>query len=427
MSDYLNVYKDSEIVGTLRESNGGLVFTYNKAWLERPGAVPLAEYIPLQAESISGENVESFFGNFLPEGDILKFLSKAWHISPDNLYGWLERIAGDVAGSFYILQKGSKPGEDRYEQIAEDAIRDWVGEMDFKPLILNAKGARISLSGAQDKISLMIKDNEFFLPIGAAPSTHILKPRIVDDRRHIKHSAVNEAFIMMLGEAVGIGVADVEYRKELMSTIVKRYDRRIIKNGRVERIHQLDFCQMLNIPSEKKYESEGGPQIKECFKVVEAHASAPARDAKRLIELLAFNAVVGNMDGHAKNLSMVFDGGKTELAPFYDLLCTSIYQNLSQRLAFKIGGENRPRFLMKRHWEKLAVELAMRLEYITKTVSVLVEMTESKVEDVAGRITPLIDSDEKLFIEDVAGVIRSNAKRLLQNMSGGGNNQAAPS
>ncbi|QYY29512.1 HipA domain-containing protein [Cupriavidus necator] len=49
-------------------------------------------------------------------------------------------------------------------------------------------------------------------------------------------------------------------------------------------------------------------------------------------------------DSHAKNLSMLVDptDQRPRLAPFYDLLNTRRYRHLSQKFAFKIGGENRP-------------------------------------------------------------------------------------
>jgi serine/threonine-protein kinase HipA len=43
--------------------------------------------------------------------------------------------------------------------------------------------------------------------------------------------------------------------------------------------------------------------------------------------------LVGNMDGHAKNLSLITIGKRTRLAPFYDLVCTTVYPNLSQKPA----------------------------------------------------------------------------------------------
>lgn len=45
------------------------------------------------------------------------------------------------------------------------------------------------------------------------------------------------------------------------------------------------------------------------------------------------------------------------LAPFYDMMCTNIYKDLSQKLAMKIGGENRPEWIMERHWNRFAEEI----------------------------------------------------------------------
>jgi len=42
------------------------------------------------------------------------------------------------------------------------------------------------------------------------------------------------------------------------------------------------------------------------------------------------------------------------LAPFYDLVSTALYRELTDKLALKIGGENRPDWIQKRHWENLA-------------------------------------------------------------------------
>ena len=42
---------------------------------------------------------------------------------------------------------------------------------------------------------------------------------------------------------------------------IERYDRQII-SGKYVRIHQEDFCQVLGVLSNKKYQDEGGPGIK---------------------------------------------------------------------------------------------------------------------------------------------------------------------
>lgn len=60
-----------------------------------------------------------------------------------------------------------------------------------------------------------------------------------------------------------------------------------------------------------------------------------------------FNFVIGNMDAHAKNLSFNYQGKQIRLAPFYDMMCLNIDEDLSQRLSMKIGGENRPNWLTR--------------------------------------------------------------------------------
>lgn len=45
-----------------------------------------------------------------------------------------------------------------------------------------------------------------------------------------------------------------------------------------------------------------------------------------------------------------------KLAPFNDLMRTAIYSELSERPAMKIGGEDQPKWIIARSWEKLAGE-----------------------------------------------------------------------
>jgi len=41
---------------------------------------------------------------------------------------------------------------------------------------------------------------------------------------------------------------------------------------------------------------------------------------------------------------------KPALAPFYDLICTMVYENLTDNLAMKIGAEKRIGWLAPRHF-----------------------------------------------------------------------------
>jgi serine/threonine-protein kinase HipA len=172
MSKKLNVFRNRILVGTLRDENGKLVFSYERSWLESPTADPLTDYLPLKDGNVSGQNVDSFFSNLLPEGDVLQMISRIIQISPGNVFGLLEKFGGDMSGAYSMLPDGVTPSKYRYLEISQEHLREWIETMESKPLILNAKDARISLSGAQDKISLMMRNDKFFIPIGDAPSTH---------------------------------------------------------------------------------------------------------------------------------------------------------------------------------------------------------------------------------------------------------------
>lgn len=66
-------------------------------------------------------------------------------------------------------------------------------------------------------------------------------------------------------------------------------------------------------------------------------------DTKRIHALqeflswISFNLLIGNNDSHSKNLSLLLVNNKNELAPFYDLLCTEIYESLDKDFSFRIG------------------------------------------------------------------------------------------
>ncbi len=339
---HLTVFFDDTLVGQLAEGEGGgLFFTYTHDWLVFEFATPLSPDIPLSDQTFHGEAVMSFFENLLPEGDVLEFISKAAQISSTNVFGLLERFGGDTAGAFSLLPEGMLPSDKpHYLLVTAQDIKQWFDKSRGIPLDIIGEQARMSLSGAQDKMTVFIDSKgAMSLPLGAAPSSHIIKPSI-NHRHDLAHTAINEAMIMMLAKQVGLDVAEVRYAPELSAVVVTRYDRITDGNNQLRRLHQNDICQLLSIPSGKKYESEGGPSLQLCFKAVLERSARPAVDKKRLIEWLVFNVLVGNMDGHAKNLSLITHGGRTKLTPFYDMLCTAVYPSLSQKFAFKIGGEN---------------------------------------------------------------------------------------
>jgi serine/threonine-protein kinase HipA len=175
----LSVYAGERLVGYLNEDGGnGISFVYSPNWLANPEAIPLSPELPLADQVFHGSLVIAFFENLLPEGDVLEFISKAAHISSGNIFGLLERFGGDTAGAFSILPEGMLPsGQPHYLPVTPESILQWFDRSRGIPLDLSGEQARMSLSGAQDKMTVFIDaDGNISIPLGAAPSSHIIKP-----------------------------------------------------------------------------------------------------------------------------------------------------------------------------------------------------------------------------------------------------------
>lgn len=404
----LNVFADNVLVGHLSEGDRfSMIFTYAPDWITNEFATPLSPDIPLSDQEFRGEKVMSFFENLLPEGDVLDFISKAAQLSSSNVFGLLERFGGDTAGAFSLLPVGILPADEpHYLPVTPQAIKQWFNKSRGIPLDIQGEQARTSLSGAQDKMTVFIDSNgDMLLPLGAAPSSHIIKPSVIH-RHDVPNTAINEAMVMMIAKAVGLDVAEVRYASELDAVVVTRYDRVIDGNNRLRRLHQNDICQILSIPSGKKYESEGGPSLQVCFKAVLDRSANPAVDKKRLIKWVIFNVLVGNMDSHAKNLSLMSVGDRTRLTPFYDMLCTAVYPNLSQKFAFKVGGENRPKWMMLRHWERFASEIGTKPRFVKNVMEDMVMRVESALPIITEELRLLTSKpDELLMIDHIEKLI----------------------
>jgi serine/threonine-protein kinase HipA len=83
-------------------------------------------------------------------------------------------------------------------------------------------------------------------------------------------SVENEHFCLTLCRAFGLDVAqsqivDVEGVRILA---IERFDRLRASDGRLLRIPQEDFCQALSVPPTRKYNTDGGPGIRQCLSLL---------------------------------------------------------------------------------------------------------------------------------------------------------------
>ena len=380
----LDVYLHGELVGELTQDEGGqLRFQYGKSWLERPHATPLSRSLPLRKERFTRNECRGFFGGILPEESKRETIAHNLGISARNDYAMLEQIGGECAGAVTFVPAGQPPPERNYHYrpLSSHELAALLKELPRRPLLAGEEGMRLSLAGAQDKIAVRIEGDEISLPLGGAPSTHIVKPAV----ERFEGVVFNEALCMELAAATGLSAARTETRTldGVECLLVARYDRvhRPVTGGDpvLERIHQEDFCQALGIVSEMKYQKEGGPSLKQCFALLRDVSSAPVIDLARLLDTVIYNYLIGNNDAHGKNFSLLYhdvgkENARVRLAPLYDLVSTIYYPELSQNMAMKIGGEYSSERVAPNNFERLAEDAGLARPIVKRRVPELADM-----------------------------------------------------
>ena len=170
---------------------------------------------------------------------------------------------------------------------------------------------------------------------------------------------------MRLAAEIGLPVPEVSilWIKGTPYYVIKRYDR-VLVDGEITRLHQEDFCQAMHIAPEIKYEDEGGPSLLDCFNLIDGRIKEGAMPGKAKLTLLQgvlFNYLIGNGDAHGKNFSLLYDGESEDLAPFYDLLCTVVYNNhFKAKMAMKINKKYRFRDVTLSSLEKFAESIGIK-------------------------------------------------------------------
>jgi serine/threonine-protein kinase HipA len=401
----LVVYLCGEVAGRLiRKENGNLQFRYSADY-KGPA---ISQALPVQAAAHPHELCRAVFAGLLIEGEARETIARNLGVSVGNDYALLEALGGDCAGAITILEPGEElPRTPSMRALDADLLDALLRELPQRPLAADpAEGTRLSLAGAQPKLPVVLEKDEFFLPLNAAAATtHILKP----EPPRFPGLVDNEAFCMELAHAVGLPVASVGKRASaagLAYLLVERYDRDLTSDP-IRRLHQEDFCQALGRQPERKYQADGGPTVAEVVALLRACSARPAQDLITLWRALVFNWLIGNCDAHAKNFSLLYDAGIPTLAPLYDLVSTTVYPELTRRLAMSLGDARQIDEVTAQTWGSLANEASYSSRFAIRQTGALLERVIEETGRLAG--SPRHDSD---IVGEIAVGIRARAASM---------------
>lgn len=399
-----------DIVG---ETSDDAAFSYDEAYLDLEGAIPICLALPLGSNPFSPEQTRRYFDGLLPEGFTRRSVAGALHAEESDYLSLLASLGSECIGAVLAVEDGQGSGDaelttPHYRQLSESELLALAreGASESAQIVVES---RVSLAGASGKVGLYRRapDGAWMLPMGTAPSTHIVK------QGHVRYDSMvlNERLCLAAAEKCGIPVSHtfvIPTEEPLFAT--ERFDRDVVGTATVvdgcaipARLHQQDFGQALGIPTSEKYESGKTGYIAKGFELVRTRSTSPREDVLALWDYFMFNLVIGNLDNHVKNHALIYskDWRSLRVAPLYDAVSTLAYPGTSRALPMSLGSASDIRDVTRSSvaqashdagiGEKLALDRLDRimdraLEAISESASELADQGFSEVCDISRRI-----------------------------------------
>lgn len=161
-------------------------------------------------------------------------------------------------------------------------------------------------------------------------------------------------------------------------------------------------------PSSKAYSrnSLGRPSLS-IARVLRARAADPAPALLELLRQLTFRVIVGDEDGHGKNMSLLLNDGTVSLAPLYDSLSTIAYGSLEGKLGAPIGRQGS---LVNMDRQALLEE--------GQALGIAAAQGEATIDGLAEQLRQQLDGLSDLNLQDralesVAAIVSERVERLL--------------
>ena len=348
-----------KLVGSiLDKASTGISFQYSD-----DADFRLSVSLPLSNKIYTAKEIEPFFSGLLPDGELREQIAKDAHVSSSSWFKLLSNYGREIAGAIEIIEddeESSDPTKHSYTKLQ--------------------------------------KEGELYMPNGGAPTNVILKAGV-------NSYSINEYTTTHIASYLGINTPETlikDYDRNL-AFITRRFDRKEV-DGKVIRLHQEDMCQALSVVPENKYEEDGGPSIIKIKDLLIRVTETLTIYCKEFAKIVVFNYLFGNCDAHGKNYALLYPDSSSNpiLAPFYDLLCTTIYDGLSRKMAMKIGREKEINRITKNDIIECSIvgkkEMMSILDFFISNIPFAFCRAKNELEEIA---QPMIDAIERDVMERI--------------------------
>ena len=302
MDRRINIYTNTDKAGTLAKEGEKYIYSYDSGAI-----IPVSVTMPIRLESWISNDLHPIFQMNLPEGTLKEIIkerfSKIRHM--DDL-GFLELIGPYVIGRV----KYGLPDNNEEPITLDNILTNDTHELFEK--LMDRFAIRSGISGIQPKMLMKIEDKNTL-----ATEEYIVKSW----GKEYPELAFNEFFCMEAVRFADLPVPEYKLSENRLMFIMKRFD--LKDDGSYLGFE--DGCVLLGKGTDDKYYSS----YEDLAKVLKANTSPEKRheSLKRLFKALVLNHFLRNGDGHLKNYAILYDEDYTdaEMAPIYDVVCTTVY------------------------------------------------------------------------------------------------------
>ena len=393
----LDVYVGSSKVGMYsREPDGATSFRYAPDWLSSDKAFPISMSMPLTDRTWSGERAASYFDGLLPDDRTAREkIAASERADSAGIFDLLAVLGRDCAGALRFVPEGLDPGDPanmKYRPVSDDEIAARIAALENMPLgvRVDEDDFRISIAGVQEKTAFLRINDQWQLPLGPTPTSHIFKPAMKKGPAGADFSGTpwNEWLCLELCRALGLESA----RSEVLMfdgkpvIAIERFDR-VWREGVLYRLPQEDMCQALAVPPARKYQSDGGPGIVDVLDFLNG-AIVPYEERVAFMKAQVVFWLLAAIDGHAKNFSIFLSPDGYRLTPLYDVISAAPWAEFPDqkiKLAMASGNKNHYRLnqIQVRHFYQSGQRAGLREQDMEDIFSSLVARMDDAIEATA--------------------------------------------
>lgn len=432
----LYVAMNNTLVGTWdHKPNGEESFQYLDSWIENPLSRGISLSMPVRKEKYSKQLVKNYFSNLIPERkEIIELILKKYKIKQNNAFELLAEIGRDCIGAIQISDNPdflTTPQEIKGEAISDAKIASILrnSKINNSQTFFNEDDIfRVSLPGTQNKTTFLYHQGTWKIPIGATPTTHIFKLPIgeIQNQIDLSQSVENEWYCGKLFKNMGLPIAksNILTFEDQKFLSVERFDRIIdSNNNKIIRLPQEDFCQVLNIPAQLKYQNDNGPSAKDIMNILKN--SNNEKDPITFYKALILNWLIAATDAHAKNYSIFINRDNSySLTPLYDIMSFAPYLGSKKnqvhkskiKLAMSVRGSKKNKYHIDKinvdNWYTTGSYLGLTQKVYKNIIKEVIEQFPIALEKTNNNLP----SDFPIFIADsISSVAKDYLERLKSN------------